>query len=97
MALENMDPRRGDPVVVLLLASRFDLYLGAVVWFTRLLLSLLVRLQSKTRIFLRLRYIDRVTAERDVSALPATLRSLRIRTAHHHSKQPAVSLDHSAG
>ena len=42
--------------------------------------------------------------ERDVSALPATLRSLCIREAHHHSQQPTVSVftgeihsDHSVG
>src|SRR6185369_4163693 len=91
-ALENLARRRGDSAVVLALADRLDLHLGAVVWIARLLVSLLVCLQSQTRAFLRLRNTDSVTTERDVSALPATLRSLRIREAYHHSQQPAVSV-----
>src|SRR5215203_4661772 len=62
MALENLDPCRGDPVVILPLSDRVNLHLGAVVRFTRLLVSLLVRLQSEARIFLWLRDLDRVTA-----------------------------------
>ena len=80
-----MDRRRGDSVVVFTLSNRLNLHLGIMVWFTRLLVCLLVRLQSEAHTFLRLRDTDRVTTERDVSALPATLRSLRVRTAHYHA------------
>src|SRR6185295_7439868 len=73
-ALENLARRRGDPAVVLALADRLDLHLGAVVRIAWLLVNLLVRLQSQTRALLWLRDTDGATAERDVSALSATLR-----------------------
>src|SRR6185369_13519441 len=84
--LENLARRRGDSAVVLALANRLDLHLGSLVRVARLLVSLLVRLQSQTRALLRLSDTDGVAVERDVSALPTTLRSLRIRAAHDHSQ-----------
>lgn len=92
MALENLGRRRSHSVVVLAFADRLNLYLGIVVRITRLLVSLLVCFQSESRTLLRLCNIDRFTAERDVSTFPATLRRVRVRTAHHHSEQPAVSV-----
>src|SRR5215213_1945506 len=89
---ENLDSRRRCSVVILAFANRFDLYLGTVVRFARLLVSLLVRLQSQTRPFLRLGGADCTVAKRDVSALPAALRSLCIRTTDDHSQQPAFSV-----
>src|SRR5262249_13531977 len=47
-ALENLDRRRCYSAVVLALADRLDLHLGALVRIARLLVSLLVRLQSQT-------------------------------------------------
>src|SRR5262249_52027028 len=91
-ALENLDRRRCYSAVVLALADRLDLHLGALVRIARLLVSLLVRLQSQTRALLWLGNTDSVTFECDLSALPATLRSLRFRKAHDHSQQPAVSV-----
>src|SRR5215213_3038878 len=91
-AFENLDPCRGYSVVVLALADRFNLHLSTVVRFARLLVSLLVRLQTQACAFLRLRHTDCTVTECDISALPATLRSLCIRTTHYHSQQPAVSV-----
>ena len=90
--LENLARRRGDSAAVLALADRLDLHLGAVVWIARLLVSLLVHLQTKLALFFGSAILTALTTERDVSALPATLRRLRIRTAHDHSQQPAVSV-----
>ena len=92
MALENLGRRRSHSVVILAIADRLNLYLGIVVRITRLLVSLLVRLQSEGCTLLRLCNTDRFTAERDVFAFPATVRRVRVRTAHHHSEQPAVSV-----
>src|SRR6185503_10557196 len=89
---ENLDRRRGYSVVIFALANPFDLHLFTVVRLTRLLVSLLVRLQTQARTLLRLSHTDRTVADRNVYAFPATLRSLRIRTAHHHSQQSAVSV-----
>ena len=48
-ALEDLACRSGDSAVVLALANRLDLHLRALVRIARLLVSLLVRLQSETR------------------------------------------------
>src|SRR5215204_4208205 len=89
---ENLDSRRGCSVVVLVLANRFNLHLLTVLWIAGLLVRLLVRLQSQNRTFLRICAADSVVVGRDVSAVPAPLRSLRIRAAHYHPQQSAVSV-----
>src|SRR6185437_16110718 len=89
---ENLVNRRCYSAVGFALADRVDLRLGAVVRIARLLVSLLVHTQNQARALCRIGRVDCTVVERDVSALPATLRSVRIREAHDHSQQPAVSV-----
>src|SRR5689334_18906683 len=75
-ASENLAHRRGYSAAVLALANRFNLHLGAVVWITRLLVSLLVYLQTQNPALHRRCCTNCITPERDVSTLSTTLRSL---------------------
>src|ERR1041385_5756149 len=75
---ENLVDRRCYSAVRFALANRFDLHLGTVVRIARLLVSLLVHPQNEDRALCRIGCTDCAVVERNVPALSATLRRVRI-------------------
>src|SRR5687767_146142 len=81
----DLDHRGCPDSVLFVLANNLGLSFCPLVWFTRLLVSLLVRVQDETLAVRGLYSSDRVAVKRDFPALSTTVWRVRLRKPHNHS------------